>query len=79
MSDPYVRDLGFVTDIHGREMRVKVDYDSVVIGAYYTDFALSRTACEEFARLFVAASWEAGLNATKMVSDDLPLTGVTDA
>lgn len=62
----YQRDLGVVTDMHGREFRVKVDYDSVLLGAYYTDFCLSRDQAEEFARLFIAACWEAGANAARM-------------
>lgn len=63
------RDLGFVTDIHGREFRVKVDHDCVLLGAYYTDFVLTREQAEEFARLFVAACWEAGYNAAQMAAE----------
>jgi hypothetical protein len=63
LSNPYARTVGTVQDMHGRDLQVKVDHDAVVIGAHYTEFPLTRAACEEFAQLFVAACWEAGANA----------------
>ncbi len=64
MSDPYVRALGVVTDIDGRKLGVGVDYDSVVIGP--DGFRLNLLQAEEFARLFVSACWDAGVNAERM-------------
>jgi hypothetical protein len=59
VADPYVRELGRVQDIDGIPVTVGVDYDCVTIsGARLTGAAL-----EEFARLFIAAHWQAAANA----------------
>jgi hypothetical protein len=68
-----VRTLGHVTDIDGAQVLVGVDYDSVTIGAGGRKVMLARTQCEEFGQLFIAACWEAGLNAATMLAEELPL------
>jgi hypothetical protein len=69
MPDPFVRQLGDVTDIDGIPVTVGVDYDCVVIDA--RDARLTGAALEEFARLFIAAHWQAAANtvAAALTSD----------
>lgn len=71
MADPYVRTLGSVEDIDGHALPVGVDYDSVSIGhpGSSASWRLNREQCEEFARAFVAACWEAADNARLMAEE----------
>jgi hypothetical protein len=62
MPDPYVREVGSVTDMDDRPVKVGVDHDTVTID----DHALTRDQAEEFAHLFAAACWDAGENSGRM-------------
>ena len=56
MPNPFVREIGRVTDLDGIPVTVGVDYDTVTImGA-----KLTASVAEKFAHLFVAAAWQAG-------------------
>ena len=66
MADPYVREVGRVTDGYlSGSWAVGVDYDTVKAGPM--QFTLSEA--EEFAQLFVRACWEAGRNARQMAEE----------
>ena len=65
MGDPYVRVLGSVTDMDGSIVHVGVNYDTVSV-SNAVDSVFTREAAEEFARLFVAACWQAGANKRRM-------------
>jgi hypothetical protein len=67
MPDPFVRELGRVEDIDGAALAVGVDYDTVSIGGH----RLAGAQLEEFARLFIAAHWQAAANtvAAALTSD----------
>jgi hypothetical protein len=72
MADPYVREIGIVTDMDGFAVRVGVDYDSVTLKASSLPgpFArLTQAQAEEFAQLFVSACWQAGVNARQMAEE----------
>ncbi len=58
MGDPYVRETGRMLDSSGSLIRFGVDHDTVTIkhGPVNT---LGPAQAEDFARLFVAACWEA--------------------
>lgn len=62
MADRYVRDVDAIADMDERKLVISVDYDSVVVAGY----RLERDACEEFARAFTSAIWEAADNARLM-------------
>ena len=66
MSDPSVRELGYVKDIDDTAVTIGVDYDAVTIGNYLYAYRLDLGQAEEFARLFVSACWQAGQNARRM-------------
>ena len=70
MPDPYVRELGRVQDIDGIPVTVGVDYDCVTISGA----RLTTGTCEEFARLLVAAAWQAGAALPKMAAEVLDTT-----
>ncbi len=62
MPDPNVRDVGEVEDIDGFVLVVGVDFDTVTLssrGERGAEWRLPQAAAEEFARLFVSASWQA--------------------
>ena len=72
MADPYVRAVGEpVVDFDGIPIVVGVDYETVTIRAGATLVRLTSGTAEDFAALFVAASWAAGYNARKMQEDEL--------
>jgi hypothetical protein len=56
MPDPFVREIGIVTDIDDRPLTVGVDYDTVSIAGY----RLATSAIVEFATLLADATWQAG-------------------
>jgi hypothetical protein len=66
MSDPNVRVLGQVEDIDGLTVNVGVDYETVVIGGH----RFNQQQQEEFARLFVAAAWQAGQQSRTLAEDE---------
>jgi hypothetical protein len=72
MADPFVRELGRVEDIDGAALAVGVDYDTVSIGGH----RLASAQLEEFARLFIAAHWQAAANT---VAATLSATAPTSA
>lgn len=73
MSDPNVREIGRVADsIDGMELAVGVDYDTVTIGTGMGRWRLKHAEAEEFARLFVAAVWQAGAQSAAMAEDTDP-------
>jgi len=65
MGDPYVRVLGSVADMDGGVVHVGVNYDTVSV-SNAVDSVFTREGAESFARLFVAACWEAGANKRRM-------------
>lgn len=72
MSDPNVRVLGQIEDIDGNLLDVGIDYGTVAIyvGGWMSadGVRLDSTQAEEFGRLFVAATWQAGQNAAEHVA-----------
>jgi hypothetical protein len=60
-KDPFVREIGQVSDAGGFPLPVGIHRGSVIIGDPQegTSWALDATQAEEFARLFVRACWEA--------------------
>jgi hypothetical protein len=64
MADPYVREVGHLLDDDEIPIWLGVDYGRVTIGtggwASGAGLKLTRDQAEEFARLLVAACWEAG-------------------
>lgn len=77
-TDPYVREVGYVADMRGAQAFVGIDYDTVTVRTGLTGIMLTRDGVEEFARLFVAACWEAGENAKHMRDDTAPLPELPD-
>lgn len=67
MSDPYVRQLGEIEGYDGEKIAVGIDYDTVALymGGWLSADGIRLTGpkAEEFARLFIAAVWDAGHNA----------------
>lgn len=59
MADPYVHAGQGVDDIHGQVVRAGVDYDCVMISVGASKVVLNAGQCEHFARIFVAAVWQA--------------------
>jgi hypothetical protein len=59
VPDPFVREIGRVTDLDGIPVTVGVDYDAVTISGC----KLASRQVWEFARLLIQATWEAGANA----------------
>jgi hypothetical protein len=59
MSDPYVREVGTVTDLDGLAVRIGVDYDTVTIAIPVREVRLTQAQVEEFSQVFVSACWEA--------------------
>lgn len=57
MSNPDVRHIGTVTDLHGVPLHVGTDYAAVTIGPYTLDAVQQ----EAFAQLFVAACHQAAV------------------
>ena len=51
-----------LSQMNGENIRVVVDYDTVIVGAY----RFSRAQAEEFAHVFVSACWDAARNAERM-------------
>jgi hypothetical protein len=76
MPDPYVREVGTIEDMDEAPCVVGVDYDSITLAhrGGLTEWRFTRTEAETFAHLFIGACREAGLNARKMVADDIALT-----
>lgn len=68
MADSYVRSLGRAETIDGN-VGVGVDYDSVSLEYGRDLIRMTRAQAEQFARLFVAACWEAGVNAAQMAAE----------
>jgi hypothetical protein len=66
VSDPYVRLLGQVEDADGYLLAIGVDGGTVTVGhpagSEGSAWRLTCAQAEEFARLFVAASWQADVN-----------------
>jgi len=70
VPDPYVRMVGSLSDLDDAICIVGVDYDSVSLsGPGSLAWRFNRTEAEEFARVFTAACWEAGLNVTRMAGE----------
>jgi hypothetical protein len=67
MSDPMVYQLGAIADIDGILLPVGVDYGTVSIG----NVRLASGMCEEFARLFNLACWQAAAQLAQMVADEV--------
>lgn len=65
MASDLVRKLDTVTGVHGMGVTVGVDHDCVTVG----DVALDAAQQEEFAQLYVSASFEAKANAERMRLD----------
>jgi len=67
MADPHVRATGHVEDLDGTRLYAGVDYDTVTIhaGVYMPGggIRLGPDQAEDFARLYVAACWEAARQA----------------
>jgi hypothetical protein len=53
MSDPYVREVGRVTDIDGADLAIGVDHGAVTVGPYRFD----RDGQERLAWLLNRAMW----------------------
>lgn len=66
--DPNVREIGRLEDIDGVPVIIGVDYDAVTISGLRLDSAQA----EEFARLFIAATWQAGQQSPAMAEDAEP-------
>jgi hypothetical protein len=66
MGDPYVREVGQVEELEDAVVYVGVDYDAVSVDLGRALARFTRTQAEEFARIFVAACWEAGANSERM-------------
>jgi hypothetical protein len=66
MPDPFVREIGRVTDLDGIPVTVGVDYDTVTISGCKLTVAVQG----EFARLLAAAVWQAGANAAVVIELD---------
>jgi hypothetical protein len=62
-EDPYVREIGRITDSEGRRVIVGVNYDTVTLRTLRTRtngaVELDETRVEELAQLLVAATWQA--------------------
>ena len=67
--DPNVREIGRVEDIDGVPVIIGVDYGAVTLSGLRLDSA----AQEEFGRLFVAATWQAGQQAAAIAEDAEPV------
>lgn len=71
MADPYVRQVGTVSDLDGARLVVGVDYDTVTLGyPNGTLFRLPASAAEEFGQLFVQAIWAAALAQAELAITD---------
>jgi hypothetical protein len=73
MPEPHVRWLGTIKvpdeEPSDFPVSVGVDYELVTVGFAGHAVGLSRARAEEFARLFVAACWEAADNARLMTEE----------
>jgi hypothetical protein len=66
MADPYVREVGTVTDMDGVPVVIGVDYDAVTIGSAALPACFTQAQAEEFAQLFISAVWQAGAQQGRM-------------
>jgi hypothetical protein len=66
-----VRPIGSVQDADDMTLAVGVDFDTVTVGGQseWTSWRLNRSQAEEFARLFLAACWEAGVNQARTAEE----------
>jgi hypothetical protein len=69
MSDPYVRRIGEVFGTDERAVIVGVDYGTVSVQVGGMEARLSPAQAEEFAGLFVAATWQAGRQQRQMAGE----------
>ena len=69
MADPYVREIGRLTEIDGMYVSIGVDYDSVTVQVGGVKATLTQPHAEEFAQLFVSACWQAGAQARQMAEE----------
>ena len=72
-DDPYVREIGRLTDDVGRVLIVGVDYDAVTFRTLHTRtggaVALGMAQQEELGQLVIAAVWQAGWQRRQMDAD----------
>jgi len=63
VSDPYVREIGGVLDgTAGYPLSAGAGHGTVTVGCADMFWRFDSARAEEFARLFVAASWQADVN-----------------
>jgi len=72
MPDPFVREIGRVTDLDGIPVTVGIDYDTVTISGC----KLSRVKLPDFIRLVFEAAWDAGAS---LMAPDFPAEEADDA
>ena len=72
-EDPFVREIGRLTDDVGRVLIVGVDYDAVTLRTLHLQdryaVALAMGQQEELGQLLIAAVWQAGWQRMKMDAD----------
>ena len=72
-EDPFVREIGRLTDDVGRVLVVGVDYDAVTLRTLHTRtsgaVALGMGQQEELGQLLIAAAWQAGWQRMKIDAD----------
>ena len=75
MADPYVREIGRLTEIDGMYVSIGVDYDSVTVQVGGVKATLTQPHAEEFAQLFVSACWQAGAQSRQMAQETYEADG----
>ena len=82
-SDPYVREIGRLTDDVGRVLIVGVDYDAVTLRTLHTRtdgaVALGQGQQEELGQLVIAAVWQAAWQRRQMDADTDALAAAAGA
>ena len=65
-TDPYVREIGRLTDGQGRIIAVGVDHGTVTLCTASGGITLASVQAEDFARLYVSACWQAARQAATL-------------